>query len=257
MDHRLVATAIILSIAVAACGVSPTSAPASTEPDNTAAASAGASASLASATPALPRTGGTWTTGASTPSRRAENAAVALDGLIYLAGGLDIHGKTLDTFESYDPRTDTWTALPPLPAPRDHFGLAALGGKIYAVGGVVEGADPRALWAYDPRTDGWQTDLAPMPTEREHLTAVAADGLLIAIGGRKTHQIGAVEAYDPGTNTWRALPDLPTPRGGSAAGLLGDSIHVAGGENLNAMSTYAEHEVLDLAAMTWSKVAGT
>jgi non-specific serine/threonine protein kinase len=62
-----------------------------------------------------------------------------------------------------------------------------------------------------------------------------------------------VEAYDPATNTWRALPDLPTPRGGSTAGLIGDAIHVAGGENLNAMSTYAEHEVLDLATMTWSR----
>jgi N-acetylneuraminic acid mutarotase len=302
MDHRPVAATILLAIAAVGCGVSPTSAPASTQRGNTAAASAGVSAPLASATPALPRTGGTWTTGTSTPSRRAENAAVALDGVIYLAGGLDIHGKTLDAFESYDPRTDVWTALPPLPAPRDHFGLAALdgqiyltgggefftpaaragtwsydpasghwsalapmptkrsqhasvalGGKIYVVGGVVEGVDPRALWAYDPRTGDWQTDLAPMPTEREHLTAVAANGLLIAIGGRKTHQIGAVEAYDPTTNTWRSLPDLPTPRGGSAAGLIGDAIHVAGGENLNAMSTYAEHEVLDLATMTWSK----
>jgi len=306
MDHRPAALAIVLAIATAACGASQTSPAAapmgSTEPGNTVAVSASASTSRASATPALARTGGTWTTGASTPSRRAENAAVALDGLIYLAGGLDIHGKTLDTFESYDSRSDTWTALPPLPAPRDHFGLApldgriyltgggefftpatrsgtwsydpasrrwsaltpmpakrsqhasvALDGKIYVVGGVVEGADSRALWAYDPGTGVWQTDLAPMPTEREHLAAVAADGLLIAIGGRKTYQIGAVEAYDPATNDWHELPDLPTPRGGSAVGLIGDAIHVAGGENLNAMSTYADHEVLDLATMTWSK----
>src|SRR6476661_3823527 len=135
MDHRPVAAAILLVIVAAGCGASPTSAPASTGPGNTAEASAAASAQQASAAPSaapsLPRTGGTWTTGAPTPSRRAENAAVALDGLIYLAGGLDIHGRTLDTFESYDPRSDTWTALPRLPAPRDHFGLAALDGRIY------------------------------------------------------------------------------------------------------------------------------
>lgn len=306
MDRRSAALAILLVVATAGCGTAPTSPRVSVlpaiPPASSTAQPSGALASPPSATPALPLSGGTWTTGASTPSRRAENAAVALDGVIYLAGGLDIHGKTLDTFESYDPRTDTWTTLPPLPAPRDHFGLAALdgriyltgggeffvpatrsgtwsydpasrhgealqpmptrrsqhasvalGGKIYVVGGVVDGVDPRELWAYDPRTGDWQTDLAPMPTEREHLTAVAADGLLIAIGGRKTHQIGAVEAYDPATNTWRALPDLPTPRGGSVAGLIGNAIHVAGGENLNAMSTYVEHEVLDLATMTWSK----
>jgi N-acetylneuraminic acid mutarotase len=48
------------------------------------------------------------------------------------------------------------------------------------------------------------------------------------------------------------LPDLPTPRGGSATGLIGDVIHVAGGEDLNAFSTYRQHEALDLRTMTWS-----
>jgi hypothetical protein len=107
------------------------------------------------------------------------------------------------------------------------------------------------LWAYDVAARTWQSDLAPLPTEREHLTAVAADGMLIAIGGRKGAQIGAVEAYDPVTTAWRNMPDLPTPRGGSATGLIGDVIHVAGGEDLNNNSTFPQHEALDLATMTW------
>ena len=269
----------------------------STAPSPTGSSSADASASAV----ALPRIDGTWTTGTPMPTRRAENAAVAVDGLIYLPGGLDNHGETLDTFESFDPGTGTWATLPKLPEPRDHMGLAvadgqiylsggglfftpavrsglwrydpkaarwtalppmpggrwqhasvAIDGRVYVVGGVVQGPNPRALWAYDIASGVWQTDLAPMPTEREHLTAVAANGKLIAIGGRKTQQSGAVEEYDPATNTWRSLPDLPTPRGGSAAGLIGNVIHVAGGENLNAMSTYPQHEALDLSTMTWS-----
>src|SRR6187551_2777761 len=48
----------------------------------------------ASPTPDLPLVGGTWETGVEMPSRRAENAAVALDGRIYLAGGLDPDGTT-------------------------------------------------------------------------------------------------------------------------------------------------------------------
>jgi N-acetylneuraminic acid mutarotase len=188
------------------------------------------------------------------PEPRDHFGLAALDGRIYLTGGGEFFvPATRSGTWSYDPASGHWAALAPMPTRRSQHASVALGGKIYVVGGVLDGADPRELWAYDPRTGDWQTDLAPMPTEREHLTAVAADGLLIAIGGRKTHQIGAVEAYDPATNTWRSLPDLPTPRGGSAAGLIGDAIHVAGGENLNAMSTYAEHEVLDLATMTWSK----
>jgi N-acetylneuraminic acid mutarotase len=303
MDASLVALAIVLTIGLAACSDHATSQVPSPSPgQDVPAASAPAGSPTSSGSPDLPRIDGTWATGRPTPSRRGENAAVALDGLVYLAGGLDIHGRSLDTFESFDPRSGTWTTLPPLPAPRDHMGLAALdgriyltgggefmtpavrsgtwsydpptrhwaaltpmpasrwqhasvalGGKIYVVGGIVQGPDARALWAYDPTMGTWQTDLAPLPTEREHLTAVAADGLLIAIGGRKTHQIGAIEAYDPKVNGWRSLPDLPTPRGGSAAGLIGDVIHVAGGENLNDNSTYSQHEALDLATMTWSK----
>jgi len=227
---------------------------------------------------------------------------VALDGRIYLAGGLDGHGKSLDLFEAFDTRTGAWTSLPKLPEPRDHMGLTVAGGRIYlsgggqfavpelysgfwrydpgsarwtalapmpggrwqhasvtigdtiyVVGGVVRDRNPRELWAYDIPSGVWRIDLALLPTEREHLTAVAANGLLIAIGGRKGHQIGAVEAYDPATNSWRSLPDLPTPRGGSAAGLIGNVIHVAGGENLDAYSTYPQHEALDLATDTWSR----
>src|SRR4051794_29928083 len=63
---------------------------------------------------ALPTIGGTWTVGVRTPSRRAENAAVAVDGVIYVAGGMDIHGATVDLFEAFDTRTRTWSSLPPL-----------------------------------------------------------------------------------------------------------------------------------------------
>lgn len=308
MDVRPVGLAIVLTLGVAACGNGPRSpqpVAASSSPGSTAFGSTPPGSPIASGSPsgspALPKIGGTWETGAPMLSRRGEDAAAAVDGVIYLAGDLDGDGNTLDVFEAYDTRTRTWAKLPPLPERRDHMGLVALDGqiyltgggiflqpavrsglwrydprtahwsalspmptgrwqhasvaldgKIYVVGGVVEGNNELALWAYDVASGTWQTGLAPLPTEREHLTAVAADGLLIAIGGRKGHQIGAVEAYDPMANTWRSLPDLPTPRGGSAAGLIGDVIHVAGGENLNESSTYRQHEALDLATMTWS-----
>jgi non-specific serine/threonine protein kinase len=311
MDLRVAGFALILATAILGCGVAPVTPGPSTSASGAssplASATAGRSlepvrSAAPSATAVLPRIGGTWASGTRTPTRRAENAAVALDGVIYVAGGMDGDGKTLDLFEAYDTRTDTWTTLPPLPEPRDHMGLVAvvgqiyltgggvfyqpaarsglwrydpkarhwsalppmpanrwqhasvvLDGRIYVVGGVTDGDNPRAVWAYDIAGGTWVTDIAPLPTEREHLTAVAANGMVIAIGGRKIHQIGAVEAYDPKTNAWKALPDLPTPRGGSAAGLIGDVIHVAGGENLNDSTTYAQHEALDLATMAWSK----
>jgi N-acetylneuraminic acid mutarotase len=140
-----------------------------------------------------------------------------------------------------------------MPAPRSQHGSAAIDGKIYVVGGVVRGPDLRALWAYDPVSGEWDTKLPSMPTEREHLSVVEAGGRLYAIGGRKGRNFTAVEAYDPKTNRWETLPGMPTARGGMAVGVIGAAIHTAGGENLEALSTYPQHEILDTTTMTWSK----
>jgi N-acetylneuraminic acid mutarotase len=198
-----------------------------------------------------------WTTLAPLPAPRDHLGLAALDGRIYLTGGGEFFKPAPSgALWSYDPATNRWSALPSMPATRSQHASVALDGKIYVVGGIV-GDTPNgkgtAIWAYDPTTGRWATDLAPMPTFREHLTAVAAGGKVVAIGGRDVVNLGAVEAYDPATNTWQKLPDLPTPRGGLTSGVIGDQVHVTGGENLNSLSTYAEHEVLDLPTMTWSR----
>jgi non-specific serine/threonine protein kinase len=131
--------------------------------------------------------------------------------------------------------------------------MVEVAGTLYVVGGITRGARATELWAYDIAAGTWRTDLADLPTEREHLSVVAVDGKVYAVGGRKVSNKGAVEVYDPATNAWTSLPDMPTPRGGMAIGVLGSTIHTAGGENLNAMSTYPQHEVLDLATGTWSR----
>ena len=310
MAPRVAGRAIGLALLLAACSPATTPTPvvpssglpsaAASAGSGTAAPSGGAAAS-AHAGPTLPRIGGSWAPGPATPTARAENAAVALDGRIYVAGGLDGDGNSLDTFEVYDPETETWTALPPLPEKRDHVGLAvhdgriiltggsifftgairantwaydpaaarwsalaampaprsqhgaaALGDRIYVVGGVVRGPDSRALWAYEPASGEWITDLAPMPTEREHLSVVAAGSRIVALGGRKGGNLAVVEAYDPATDTWETWPAMPTARGGMAADVIDGVIHVTGGENLEALSTYAQHEAYDLATRTWS-----
>ena len=137
-----------------------------------------------SPTAVIPASGGTWATGVATPSRRAENAAVALDGVIYLAGGLDGDGNALTTFEAFDTRTGAWSTLPPMPEPRDHFGLVALGGKVYLTGGSIffTGAMRTGLWAYDPKTTKWSA-LAPMPGQRSQHGSAVVGGRIYVVGG--------------------------------------------------------------------------
>jgi N-acetylneuraminic acid mutarotase len=50
--------------------------------------------------------------------------------------------------------------------------------------------------------------------------------------GNVAHPSGVfpqIEAYDPTTDTWAALPDMEGPRHGFGAAALGDSIYLPGG----------------------------
>ena len=57
-----------------------------------------------------------------------------------------------------------------------------------------------------------------------------------------------MEVYDPETNTWEKLPDMPTARSGLGATAMNGKIYVFGGE---LPITFEENEVYDIATRTW------
>jgi Kelch motif len=72
------------------------------------------------------------------------------------------------------------------------------------------------------------------PRPREHLAAATLRGRVYAIGGRLAGydtNLATVESYNPGTNRWERLPDLPDPRGGTGAAAVGGRIVSVGGES--------------------------
>lgn len=97
----------------------------------------------------------------------------------------------------------------------------------------------------------WQ-ELAPMPTARAGLAVAAYDGLIYAIGG-ETEQgvIGAVERYDPATDSWETLPDKPTPVTEAQAAVIGGLIYVPGGKLRNGLATEVV-EIYDPLQESWS-----
>jgi hypothetical protein len=77
-----------------------------------------------------------WTELAPMPAgtERGSSVVAALDGLLYVAGGLR-DGAVTDV-STYDPVADRWSGpLPPLPAPRDHACGGALAGNLVVAGG--------------------------------------------------------------------------------------------------------------------------
>lgn len=54
-------------------------------------------------------------------------AATSIDNSIYIVGGRDVRGTTLNTVHRYDVRTNKWDSLPKLPTKRQSLAAVAVG----------------------------------------------------------------------------------------------------------------------------------
>ena len=174
---------------------------------------------------------------------RARTAAVAavVGDSIFVAGGTDDRSD----LEAYDPRTDQWRSLREMPTPRNHVAGGAARGRFHAVGGRP--GNLRVLEIFDPASDTWATG-APMPTGRSGHAGAVLRGCLYAFGGegngaRPDGLFPQSEVYDPRTNTWESLPQMPTPRHGIGAAVVGDKIYIPGGGAVAGFGATPVHEV--------------
>ena len=125
-----------------------------------------------------------WHRATGMPTGRHHTAATALDGKLYVAGGRRGKNLALDTFERYDPRTDSWERLAPLPLGVGGLGLVAAGGRVIAISGGDD-ADlwvTPATWAYNPSTNRW-TRLGDLGVPRHGFGATVVDGKVYVLGG--------------------------------------------------------------------------
>jgi hypothetical protein len=138
--------------------------------------------------------------------------AVVHDGKIYVAGGRLPRGSD---FAVYDPRSDSWQVLPSLPTQRNHFTGAAIDGRIHFAGGRQgDGLSPLMTTVhevYDPQSGNWTT-AAPMLRARSGMNGVMANGCFHVWGGEgPAGMFPDHDYYDPRSNQWIHLRDMPLP----------------------------------------------
>lgn len=133
-----------------------------------------------------------------------------------------------------------WRAEPSLKTPRGALGVASTEGFLVAFGGTSGGQVVGSVEILVAGGDRWRAGPA-MTRPREHTAAAGSAGRIYAIAGRVgglETNLDAVESFDPAaTDTgdgWRVEPALKTARGGIAAGTVGGTICVAGGEEPGA-----------------------
>ncbi|RYG60635.1 hypothetical protein EON80_24555 [bacterium] len=161
---------------------------------------------------------------------RCFHTAEAKGPYIYVIGGNTQEGITAEV-ERFDTRDGSIKAMAPLPLALRAMASVIIGDKIYVVGGANnEGARVDNLLIYDIATDTWKAG-APLP-EKKECELVPWQGGLLAIGGYLGPAglaaggkdiSAAVHRYDIATNTWSALPSLPTPTSGHHALVVSDA----------------------------------
>lgn len=185
-----------------------------------------------------------WTPAAPASLARQELYPEAMDGKIYVAGGLLSPNTGYSAhLEAYDPQADRWTRLATLPEARHHIALVAAGGLLYGVGGFSGGFPnwqaQSSVYVYDPASNRWRNGV-DLPIPRAEGIAAGVDGKLYVIGGRVRATSEArhfndhadsvrSEVFDPAAGRWAAIADAPTARNSAASGVIDGKIYVVGG----------------------------
>jgi N-acetylneuraminic acid mutarotase len=187
-----------------------------------------------------PASAGAWVDLEPMPTARGAGAAAVIGDVIYVVGGRPPAGNA---FEAYDISDDSWTSLPDLPQrlpDRNHLAATAIGGKVYVAGGRHSGgsfSDPLtdSLDIYDPEASEWTLG-TPMLRARGGVNGIAAYGCFHVWGGEGTstglpsNVFPDHDYYDPRSDRWTELPDLPTPvHGVTGAAFVNDLIYIPGG----------------------------
>jgi N-acetylneuraminic acid mutarotase len=178
-----------------------------------------------------------WTSMLSLPANRAAGALVRVGRKLHFFGGLDSRKRDKGEHWVLDLRKPTkWTSADAMPNPRNHLGAIETGGKIYAIGGQhdldEDTGNDSAVNAYDVVTGKWSAVKSlPRVTSHTHNSTFAMGGKVVIVGGSTAAStaLSQVMEYDPSSNKWRQLGDLPVPLSACVADLLNGHIIVTGG----------------------------
>ena len=212
----------------------------------------------------------TWHKVANMPTPRVAPQTAVFSNEIYVFGGYDRKGprgarRNKKIVEMYDTQTDTWVKRRDMPSLRMDFTTAVIDGKIYVMGGRVEDEpfNPMAtnlVEVYDPLTNKWEKR-ANMPTARGMTDAVVVDGKIYVLGGYTWRRVPglierfvkSIEEYNPKTDKWCQLPEMPILKGRFATVAVDNEIYTIGGIDL-ALKRTGDVDVYNPAVDKWREI---
>ncbi len=207
---------------------------------------------------ALPAVGqtelGTWISRPDLPTPRQEMPHVAVNGEVYVMGGIDADRSNTEIVEAYNVVTGVWSEKATLPPTLHHLAASVVDGKIYVMGGYFSGFSPTdRVFEYNPDSDRW-TEKSPMPVRRGGHIAVTIEDKIYVVGGEQSGvALTNNQVYDPATDSWQELAPMPTAREHLAAAALNGKMYVVGGRQREggALNNLRTVEAYDPITDTW------
>jgi hypothetical protein len=181
----------------------------------------------------------TWQTKQPIPTARAHLQANAVNGQIYLVGGMTYNDGYVAINEVYNIANDSWATAWPAPYSVVDYTSDVYGGKIYIIGGQSLDApmlNLNSVLIYDCANNSWSFG-APMPNAVRFSAAGATTGeaalrRIYVVGGvtPTSGVLGDVQVYDPQNNSWTFGASLPSARGHHVIAVAGDRLYAIGGK---------------------------
>jgi N-acetylneuraminic acid mutarotase len=145
---------------------------------------------------------------------------------------------------------DRWQLGDSLPLPLGEVAGGVIGDRLYLVG-----LGDHATLALDLASGTWTTaDRHPARiAPGHHAAAEVFNGKLYLLGGFNWSSGGAVQIFDPATDSWSLGPAMPFRTGSAASALIGGAIYLAGG--IVDDSTTRQAARLDPVSGVWTPIA--
>lgn len=169
-----------------------------------------------------------------------------INGNIYVSGGFINNDEAHDLLQEYDPEMDKWTVKKELPVNIGHHVSGVINKQLYVAGGVhkmdANTWTESGSYFYDPSADDWDS-IAPMISTlnqdvrnsgRWQASSCVYNGKLYTLGGFRIingdgDYLQTPEMYNPETDVWTDLAEMPGPKAHHANGLYKGKIYLFGG----------------------------
>lgn len=222
----------------------------------------------------------TWRRGSDSPFRFNHPNVAAVNGKIYVLGGLQdaslgndltYHSKATGECFVYDVAKDSWSALGTMPRGQERGSatMAVQGDVIYLAGGMTNLQDHSqdsvsVVTAYNTATNRWvNLPLAAtsLPEGRQHSGGAVHDNSLYLVGGRRTESQPKDTVFKLDlrrvNSGWSLATRLPVPRGGLSSGVANGKIYAIGGEGdpSNADGVFNITQAFDVSTRRWTQLS--